>query len=116
MLSLFFCAINDPTIEAGSNANKKPPVGPVRAAIPPPVVKIGKPMAPRRRYNATDIVAFFTGSKSANRKQKRVWSVIGTAPIGIFMKAPAAIKAVNNGVSIVQLEKERFDLFISVNL
>ncbi len=100
MLSWFLDAIKDPMIIAGIMPNNIPPVGPSKAAIPPPVVKIGSPIVPRKRYSMIEAVALLIGNNNAVKIKNGVCNVIGIVPSGILINAPAAIRAVNSGVNM----------------
>ena len=88
---------------AGIIPNRYPPVGPSMAASPPPVVNIGRPANPRKRYAITLMSAIEGGRHAAAKSAKRVCSVIGAGTSGILMKAPAAIKAANIAISTIRV-------------
>lgn len=80
---------------------KNPPVGPNKQASPPPDVKTGNPMEPRKRYRSTEVSAFFGGRRIASMNRNRVCSVIATGPSGILTKEPAASNAEKRGTRML---------------
>lgn len=91
----------DPTITDKRKPKIKPPVGLKRAPMPPPEVKIGRPIAPKTMYRTTESVAHLNGRSNAVKKTKSVCSVIATGTIGILINVPALIRAVKRAVSII---------------
>ena len=97
LLSLF---VKKPVIQAvNAKPSKKPKVGRIRYARPPPAAKMGTPARPRIKYTPTLVKPRRGPSKKPARRAKNNCSVkcMGNGSIGIeiFIKAPTAIKAAN---------------------
>lgn len=79
---------------ANGNERRKPKVGLMAYAMPPPSANTGKPMSPSNRYMAWETAPSFGPRKMPEATTTTSWNVSGTTGKGILILAQTIVRAI----------------------